>query len=171
MSKLFLIADTHFGDDAIRRYENRPFGSAGEMDEALIRNWNQVVSPEDHVYHLGDFSLPGREEQYLRQLKGHIYLVRGNHDLLGNAAYRSMGFEESYDLPVVLEQFWILSHEPMYVNENMPYANLFGHVHGSPLYKTFSSHHYCVSVERIGYTPITLEQIKEEIGRQMAPQC
>ena len=25
LKRVFLIADTHFGDDNIRRYENRPF--------------------------------------------------------------------------------------------------------------------------------------------------
>ncbi len=44
MSKTFFIADTHFGDDSIRRYENRPFDSTEQMDKALISNWNSVVT-------------------------------------------------------------------------------------------------------------------------------
>lgn len=168
MEKIFFIADTHFGDDAIRRYENRPFATAEEMDETLIANWNKVVSEQDRVFHLGDFSTAGREKEYLERLNGRIFLVKGNHDGRTNADYRGMGFEECYDLPVVLESFWLLSHEPMYVNENMPYANLFGHVHGSPLYRTFSKHHYCVSVERIRYTPITLEEIKRSLAEMEA---
>lgn len=46
-SKTYLIADTHFGDEAILRYENRPFESVEEMDTALIRNWNSTVNPEE----------------------------------------------------------------------------------------------------------------------------
>lgn len=45
------------------------------------------------------------------------------------------------------------------MNRNMPYANLFGHVHDSPIIKTCSGYHYCVSVERINYTPISFEEI------------
>ena len=56
MAKDFFIADTHFGGENIRRYENRPFETAEEMDEKLIENWNRVVSEEDTVYVLGDFS-------------------------------------------------------------------------------------------------------------------
>jgi calcineurin-like phosphoesterase family protein len=41
----------------------------------------------------------------------------------------------------------------------MPYANLFGHVHNSPIIKTYSRQHYCVSVERIDYTPVSFEEI------------
>jgi calcineurin-like phosphoesterase family protein len=42
----------------------------------------------------------------------------------------------------------------------MPYANIFGHVHGNPAYKDYSSQSFCVSVERINYTPILFEDIR-----------
>ena len=56
MARNFFIADTHFGGENIRRYENRPFETAEKMDEKLIENWNRVVEVEDTVYVLGDFS-------------------------------------------------------------------------------------------------------------------
>ena len=59
----------------------------------------------------------------------------------------------------------ILSHDALYVNENMPYADLFGHVHNSPIIKDYSKKHYCVSVERINYSPIDFEEIKATILR------
>ncbi|MCI9071830.1 MAG: phosphoesterase [Lachnospiraceae bacterium] len=155
---IFFIADTHFGDQRILRYENRPFESAQAMDEELARRWNETVTPEDTVYVLGDWGIFSPA-----LLNGEKYLVKGNHDTLSSQAYRDMGFAEVYDLPVILEDFWILSHQPLYVCENMPYANLFGHVHASPLYRTFSSQHYCVSVERTGYAPVSFEEIRHRI--------
>lgn len=166
MSKVFFIADPHFGDDNIRRYENRPFENVAQMDEELILNWNKVVSEEDMVYVLGDFCAGQKEEYILNKLNGAKYLVKGNHDICSNAYYREVGFTEVYDKPVILEGFWILSHEPLYVNTNMPYANIFGHVHGSPLYQTFSKQHYCVSVERIGFMPIAFEEIKAAVAEK-----
>lgn len=163
---IFITSDTHFGDESIRRYENRPFSSVREMDEELIRRWNEKVSDEDVVWHLGDFCVPGKEEEYLKRLHGKVILVRGNHDELSNEQYRRAGFQEVYDLPVLYEGFWILSHEPLYVNENMPYANLFGHVHGSKQYVNFSSQHYVVCVERSGYAPIAFEDVKKTIVAQ-----
>ena len=163
MAKTFFIADTHFGEDAIRRYENRPFADAAAMDEALVGNWNRVVSDGDTVIHLGDFAVPGSERAVLPRLHGRKLLVRGNHDTADNAFYRSAGFDEVYDYPILFADFFILSHAPIYVNENMPYANLFGHVHASPLFKTFSRQHYCVSVERIGYTPIEFDAVKKAL--------
>lgn len=157
---VFFIADTHFGDNRILKYENRPFADTAEMDAAIIERWNSAVSQEDTVWMLGDFGAKGNEREILAKLKGHIRLVRGNHDTETNEYYRACGFEEVYDYPVVLNSFWILSHEPLYVCENMPYANLFGHVHGSPLYKDFSKQHFCASVERTDYTPVSFDKVK-----------
>lgn len=160
---IYFISDTHFGDDSIRRYENRPFEDTARMNEQMINNWNQVVTEADTVYVLGDFCVPGQEAFFLRQLSGRKILVKGNHDIKTSQEYRDYGFAEVYDLPVILQSFWILSHEPLYVNENMPYANLFGHVHNSPQYKTFSRQHYCVTVERIRYTPVSFETVQKAL--------
>ena len=160
---VYFVADTHFGEERIRRYENRPFESAEHMDRELIRRWNETVSSPDTVYVLGDFGADGREAEVLASLNGRKILVKGNHDTKANGEYRSFGFDEVYDLPIIVDGFWILSHDALYVNENMPYANLFGHVHNSPIVKDYSRQHYCVSVERINYTPISFDEIKKKI--------
>ena len=157
--RVFFIADLHFDDDRILRYENRPFEYVQQMNETIIRNWNDIVTKEDKVFVFGDIG----NESYIKQLNGKKYLIKGNHDTKMNQEYRTCGFEEVYDYPIVYENFWILSHEPMYINCNMPYANLFGHVHQSPQYTTYSKQHYCVTVERIDYTPIAFEEIKKRI--------
>ena len=139
--KTFFIADTHFGDRNIFRYENRPFSCVDEMDTEMISRWNAVVHRYDIVYHLGDFGGDGKETEILSKLNGIKYLVKGNHDTKSNSSYRDFGFSEVYDHPIILDGFWILSHEALYVNTNMPYANLFGHVHASPIVKDFSTQH------------------------------
>ena len=164
--RIFITADHHFGDENIRLYEERPFADTEEMDEEMIRRWNSVVSEEDLVWHLGDFCAGGFEKcrALLRRLSGRKRLVMGNHDLaMSPALWREAGFEECYDLPVIFMDFFILSHEPLYVCRSMPYANIFGHVHGSPSYRTVSSRSACVSVERTGYAPVPLETLKQQI--------
>lgn len=163
MKKAFLIADTHFGEESMRRYENRPFRDAAHMDAEMVERWNEAVGSDDVVYVLGDFGAEGYEAEILAKLNGRKFLIKGNHDIKSNGEYRSFGFEEVYDYPIIIEGYWILSHEPLYVNTNMPYANLFGHVHNSPLIKDFSSQHYCVSAERINYTPIAFEAVKQRV--------
>lgn len=165
MGKIFFIADLHFDDENIILYENRPVKNSAEMNNLLINRWNNTVSIEDTVYVLGDFCENAeKNKELLDNLKGTKILVKGNHDTQTNSFYRQAGFSECYDIPVIFESYWILSHEPLYVNENMPYANIFGHVHNSPIYKDFSSHHFCVSAERINYIPISFEDIKRKVS-------
>ena len=163
-----MIADTHFGDDgSIIRYEKRPFANELEMRKALIENWNKVVGPEDTVYHLGDFAsnLSWEEtKQSVEALNGRKILIMGNHDQhFSPRQWLDMGFEEVYPLPVIYQGFYMLSHEPLYVNWASPYANVFGHVHANPAYRDYSERSFCVCVERHGYAPVDFEVIKGAI--------
>lgn len=168
MAKDFFIADTHFGGENIRRYENRPFETVQVMDEKMIENWNAVVSPEDTVYVLGDFSDyrdTNKDVEILAKLQGRKILIMGNHDSHRTPQeWRDAGFTECYSLPVLYEGFFLLSHEPLYISENMPYANFYGHVHANPSYKDASKQSVCVSVERISYTPMEFAVLR---GRMM----
>lgn len=79
----WFTADHHFGHANIITYCNRPFYSAGEMDEAMVARWNEVVRPDDVVYHLGDLTL-SKDIRYvagiLERLNGVVRLVPGGHD-------------------------------------------------------------------------------------------
>jgi len=167
MARDFFIADTHFGGENIRRYENRPFESATEMDEKLIENWNYAVAEEDTVYVLGDFSDymdSGKESEILGRLNGTKILVMGNHDSHRTPQeWREIGFAECYPMPVIYKNFFMLSHEPLYINSNMPYANFYGHVHANPSYKDVSKQSVCVSVERIDYTPVEFGVLRAQM--------
>ena len=96
MEKTYLIADTHFGDDRIRRYESRPFSDTAQMDEALIQRWNSVVGPEDRVYVLGDFGGDGHETEVLSRLRGRKFLVKGNHDSIPEYPENDTSVYETY---------------------------------------------------------------------------
>lgn len=153
----FFIADTHFNDADIFKYENRPFASVGDMNEQLVKRWNATIHPDDVVFHLGDVG----DLSFIKNLNGTKYLIKGNHDNRFDGEYIKAGFEEVYSFPIILEDFYMLSHAPLYVSANMPYANIFGHVHNNPIYKSYSEQHFCVSVERIKYTPISFSDIKK----------
>jgi len=80
--KIWFTADTHFGHVNVIRYNQRPFSSVDDMDESLIENWNQSVSADDLMYHLGDFTLLGKKpaEDYFQRLNGKIHITPGGHD-------------------------------------------------------------------------------------------
>lgn len=166
----FFIADTHFFDENIIKYENRPFADTDAMLKEIMRRWNETVAASDRVFVLGDWISASQADKIhdlsvFKKFLGHKFLIRGNHDKKTDAFYAECGFIKVYDFPVILDNFWILSHEPLYVNNNMPYANIYGHVHGNDMYKDYSAHSYCVSAERIDYKPIKFDIIKERIAK------
>lgn len=78
---IYFSSDHHVWHSNVIRYCNRPYNSVEEMNEALVRNWNEVVTSEDTVYCLGDFSLAHRPvEVFTPRLNGTKLLVPGNHD-------------------------------------------------------------------------------------------
>jgi calcineurin-like phosphoesterase family protein len=79
---IWFTADTHFGHKNICELAQRPFRSAEEHDAVLISNWNELVQPQDTVYHLGDFALAKRDYmlEVRRKLHGDICILLGNHD-------------------------------------------------------------------------------------------
>lgn len=80
---VFFTSDLHLDHKNILIYEAaaRPFAHVDEMNEALVSNWNAIVSSEDTVYVLGDFSLSSKAVfKYAPRLNGHKILVPGNHD-------------------------------------------------------------------------------------------
>lgn len=77
----WFTSDLHWGHLKVIEYCNRPYSSVEEMNEAIIRNWNELVKPDDTVYCTGDLSLNFRfVEQYSPRLMGTKFLVPGNHD-------------------------------------------------------------------------------------------
>lgn len=112
---ILFSSDLHFGHVKILEYTKRPFDSVPEMNEALIRNWNSVVEPDDMVYVLGDFAM-GKIDDTLPlalRLNGTKFLLAGNHDRCWSynrkkvdewrIRYEEVGFEllpEQVRLPV-----------------------------------------------------------------------
>lgn len=160
---IYFIADTHFNHTNIIKYCDRPFTSVEQMNEFMIKRWNETVKKDDVVYHLGDFALSSKPEimSLMDKLKGIKYLVKGNHDTYTNQFYRDFGFKEVYDKPIILNEFMILSHEPIPWKISPIFLNLYGHVHNSDMFQTWGSGAACMCVERHNYTPVSLDTIKQ----------
>lgn len=168
-SNTFFISDTHFYHDRIIGYCNRPFKNVDEMNAVLIEKWNAKVKKDDVVWHLGDFCFGGKNhiKEIFSKLNGRINIVLGNHDHYKVDFYYDLGFNRVYDHPVVVQDFFILSHEPLqWLNESIPMANIFGHIHSNPAYSDFSSNSFCVCVERCNYEPIKWSEMMKKMKRR-----
>lgn len=144
---IYFTSDTHFGHKNIIKYQPETrghFTSVDEMDDTLISNWNAHVTPQDTVYHLGDFAFTnqGRIREILNQLNGTLHIVTGNHDkALRGAGLRKNLIESDlvakfhggyYELKVNRTLF-VLNHYAQRVWNKSHYGSihLYGHSHGS----------------------------------------
>lgn len=157
MVKIWVVSDTHMGHENIIRYCNRPFKDAYHMNAVLIENWNRVVKPQDHVYHLGDVaSSQVTLNNVMPQLLGHKRLVLGNHD--NHAPMRN--YAQYFDKIMLWRKFddLILTHVPLML-ENFPgkaKVNVHGHIHEKPSPK---GPYINACVEWTNYTPVALDAL------------
>lgn len=135
----FFIADHHFGHNNIIDYEKRPFESKEEMETSMIKAWNDVVSNQDMVYILGDFSFGGYDiwSRILKQLNGKIKFVKGNHDKkkVINRLLREGLIEEFHEVGTAIKvdnTTFNLTHYPLMIGERPLQFNVSGHIHGQP---------------------------------------
>lgn len=159
----YFISDLHIGDKNILTYEHRPFANLDEMKKYIVTNWNETIKPDDEVYLLGDIG----DISVLNELNGHIIIVCGNHDNAEEIKKKYPNIEVNTH-PIMIDSMW-LSHEPIgYMPPEIPYINIHGHLHrfdyGLVGRKWEDGNRYFnVSVEKINYTPISFDRIKEII--------
>jgi len=155
---IFLTADPHFTHELILQYCNRPFKTLKEMENALITNWNNVVSKNDIVYVLGDFSFGDNHQRYkkiLKNLSGRKILIMGNHDDNRPRFYVSAGFE-SVHYPYINIGEYTLCHDPALSQVDRNRKFIIGHIHD-----LFVKHKNCVNcgVDVHNFTPQPFDYI------------
>ena len=74
----FVFSDPHFHHENMAK--RRGFSCAEEMNELIVKNWNNTVSKRDAVYLLGDITMEKNNYAILSRLNGVINVVLGNHD-------------------------------------------------------------------------------------------
>ena len=183
MPSVWLISDTHFGHEktctVFKRADGsplRPFSCAVEMDEFMVKSWNERVRPNDKVYHLGDVVINRKFLPILGRLNGDKVLIRGNHDIFKLEDYTEY-FRDIRGYHVM--NGLILSHVPVHADSLARFGcNIHGHLHanrvckprgvdvktGEVLYSDEIDPRYQnVSVEQIDFTPILFEELQKKI--------
>lgn len=183
MQKIFFTADTHFGHENVIQFDKRPFASADEMDEEMIKRWNNKVGKGDLVYVLGDMiwkSITDYAEPLIKSLNGQIILIKGNHDQFiknGKAKKALAGIKDYDDIVITLEdgnkRRCILSHYfmPFYNGHRYQTILLHGHSHNSKesniereIVKNLNERGFQNEIYNVGcmhwnYEPVTLDEI------------
>jgi calcineurin-like phosphoesterase family protein len=147
----------------------RPWDNADEMDEEMIKRWNETVRPNDKVYHLGDVVINRKALKTLHRLNGDKVLIRGNHDIFRDDEYR-LFFRELRAYHVM--NGMILSHIPIHTESLGRFGtNIHGHLHANRVMiqkhakatPEIDARYHCVCVEQTDYRPILFEDVIKRI--------
>ncbi len=158
-ARTLFTSDTHFGHGAARAFYRRPFASGAEMDDAMVERWNAAVTPDDEVWHLGDFAL-GRAAPgpLLARLNGRKHLIAGNNDPVSTTSqpdWASVGHYAEIECDGIA---LVLCHYPFRTWNRIGKGalNLHGHSHGrlKPMPRQFD-----VGVDVRDFRPVTLREL------------
>ena len=181
MSNIYVTSDTHFGHSKNFLYEPRGFKNIYDHDNAIIKNWNEIVQPEDDVYLLGDVMLNDNDYglSCLKQLKGQIHIIRGNHCTDARIAL----YKECWNVVEVCDAKWLkigkqsffLSHYPCLTDNhdddkplNRRVISLCGHIHTSNKWHDWNNGLiYHVEMDAHNCTPVSAEQIINDIKEKI----
>jgi len=196
MPAVFLVSDTHFGHAGVCHFTRndgvtklRPWTDPDEMDEEMVKRWNETVRPNDKVYHCGDVVINRKALKIMGRLNGDKVLIRGNHDIFRDDEYRQYFRElRAYHvmngmilshIPYHVMNGMILSHIPIHTESLGRFGvNIHGHLHANRVMKTVETLHefttrgsrqyidvryHCVCVEQTDYTPILFEDVIKRI--------
>ena len=185
MPAVWLVSDTHFGHGGVCRFlkpdgtKLRPWDDPDEMDEAMVKLWNERVKPNDRVYHLGDVVINRRCLPTLKRLNGEKILIRGNHDVFRDSEYHEY-FRDLRAYHVMPGM--IFSHIPIHLEGVERFTtNVHGHLHANRVRKingfnsetgkvTYSDEvdprYLCVCVEQTDFSPILFEDVKARVVAQ-----
>lgn len=177
MPAVFLVSDTHFGHAGVCKFlredgtKLRPWNDPNEMDEEMVKRWNETVRPNDKVYHLGDVVINRKALKTLARLNGDKVLIKGNHDIFRLEEY-SQYFRDIRGYHVM--NGLILSHIPVHVESLGRFGtNIHGHLHSNRVKRTnaykvevIDNRYHCVCVEHTDYRPILFEEVIKRIQEE-----
>ena len=144
---VFILSDLHLFHTNVIKYVERPFEFSAlgckKMNEYLLAQFEKL--PENClIWNLGDVLLnrhisEGEIMSTIWRTKKNrkLNLILGNHDFQCEKGdhdtfidyFTSLGFDEVYIRPIIFENKYILSHEPIFIPEDRDFINLHGHTH------------------------------------------
>ena len=145
----YVFSDPHFHHENMAKH--RGFSCAEEMNELIVKNWNNTVSKRDAVFLLGDITMEKNNYAILDRLNGLINVVLGNHDERQHVKYL-LEHVNSVAGMIDYKDKCILTHCPVHPSQlEFRYSwNIHGHVHENSI----SDERYVnVCAEVIDYRP------------------
>lgn len=168
---IYFTSDLHFNHNKDFIYKARGFENIYEMNKAIIKNWNSIINMEDTIYVLGDLMLGNNDEgiKLVKQLKGNIVVILGNHDTDKRIEYYNNCYNiidiKYADRIRYKKYIFYISHYPTYVNNtnDKPVWCLSGHTHSKKIFQKEFPCNYNVSLDAHDNEIIPIEKIVNDI--------
>ena len=169
---IYFTADTHFGSKRTLELSKRPFKNTDEMDKTILDNFNNILTEEDVLYHLGDFG----NYELVDKINCPVCLILGNYeekDIMQeyddnvydfSHQLRLEGFESiertkyiSMPNPETLDFILFnLVHEPSKCIKKDNVFNLYGHIHGRQMVRHYGLD---VGVDCHHFRPVSMDDV------------
>jgi calcineurin-like phosphoesterase family protein len=153
----FIITDTHFGHENIKKLCNRP----DNFEELIIEDWKKR-NDGDVIIHLGDVSYRSDttiiHKNIIQQLPGKKILVRGNHDKKSCNWYMNNGWDfccDDFSFHYMNKRIRFIHKPPQ--EQGYYDISLFGHIHEKPFER--KEWQIPISLELQGYILQPLEKL------------
>lgn len=155
---IWVWSDQHFSHKNIIKFSKRPYPNPETMNKCMLKNFQQLVQPNDISIWVGDVAFKDINE-LLDQCPGYKILVVGNHDF-NKKKLRRLNFDEVHLLYHMHLQGidYVFTHYPM-SNLPVPMINIHGHIHNN-VPKTISLQQINVCVEVTDYKPISMFELQ-----------
>lgn len=152
-NKLYITSDLHFMHKNIIKYCNRPYDFSWEgvskMNYEILDQFDELPKGAT-IINNGDIALNSsltfdKLKEFVDKMKRNdkkLWLILGNHDRemtkrikefnkyeTPTDLFLEVGFDRVFPYPILLEEKYLLSHEPVYLKPGSNLINLYGHTH------------------------------------------
>lgn len=165
LDKFYLTSDSHLFHKNIIKYCNRPYEFTWEavkqMNEDILSQFDKLPAGST-IINLGDIALNGSLTfdtlkaciDRMKKNDKKLWIVLGNHDremhfrvkdFKGkyNSPYElftALGFDRVFPYPILLEDKFLMSHEPVYLAPGSNLVNIYGHTHDIDITEDYFCH-------------------------------
>lgn len=178
---IWFTSDWHLNHDREFIWKARRFNSIEEMNKKIISRHNEVITPSDELYILGDLMLGSDNKsglEFISQVNGYKHIILGNHDTRQRKdLYQANGYECLFADTLRYNGYnFYLSHYPT-ITSNLEkeslkqcIINLYGHTHQTTNFYNDIPFCYHVGVDSHYCFPVEINDIIKEI-KEKVKEC
>lgn len=151
---IYLTSDLHLWHKNIIKYCNRPYEFSDEgalqMNEDILKEFDKlpsgslIINNGDLLMGFNNYNQIFETILRMKQNNKKLWFIMGNHDrdlnkflklegtelkALNSLTILNSWFDFVSPVPILIDNKYLFSHEPLEMTEDNPYINVYGHTH------------------------------------------